>query len=64
MASIALEWGAKFLNLWTYSDLMPVLIIFDYEVGLSPIIQITFLPALSLFLSEKSKNKEFYNVKF
>jgi hypothetical protein len=51
IASIILEWGAKFLELWTYSDLMPVLIIFDYEVGLSPIIQITFLPALSVYIS-------------
>lgn len=51
IASIVLEWTAKFLELWTYSDLMPVLIIFDYEVGLSPIIQITFLPALSVYIS-------------
>ncbi len=52
-ASIVLEWGAKFLELWTYSDLMPILTIFDYEVGLSPIIQITFLPALSVYFSVK-----------
>ena len=51
IASVILEWGAKFLELWTYSDLMPVLTIFDYEVGLSPIIQVTFLPALSVYLS-------------
>jgi len=55
IASIILEWTAKYLGLWTYSDLMPILVIFKYEVGLSPIIQITFLPALSIFLSK------FYN---
>jgi len=51
LASVVLEWAAKYLELWTYSDLMPILVIFDYEVGLSPIMQITFLPALSVYLS-------------
>lgn len=60
LASIVLEWGAKYFGLWTYSNLMPVLIIFDYEVGLSPIIQITFLPALTIYLSHNKQIKSFY----
>ena len=58
IASIVLEWTAKFLELWTYSRLMPVLIIFDYEVGLSPIIQITLLPALSVYFSNAHNYKK------
>ena len=60
IASIVLEWAAKFLELWTYSDLMPVLIIFDYEVGLSPIVQITFLPALSVYFSNARLYKKLH----
>jgi hypothetical protein len=52
LASVVLEWGAKFLELWDYSELMPVLSIFNYEIGLSPILQITFLPALSVYFTK------------
>jgi hypothetical protein len=52
-ASIFLEWAAIFLSLWEYTSAMPVLTIFSYEVGLSPIFQITVLPALSIFLASK-----------
>ncbi len=51
IASVVLEWGAKYFELWTYSNMMPIVSLFNYEVGLSPIIQITFLPALSVYLS-------------
>lgn len=53
LASVILEWVAKYLQLWTYSDMMPIVSVFNYEVGLSPIIQITFLPALSVFAGQK-----------
>lgn len=48
-AAIFLEWLARALNLWEYSDLMPTLTVFGYTVGLSPIIQVTVLPAASVF---------------
>lgn len=50
-ASILLEWAAIYLDLWTYDRSMPTLLIFGYKVGLSPILQITFLPALSIYPS-------------
>ncbi|WP_103664475.1 hypothetical protein [Gracilimonas amylolytica] len=52
-ASIFLEWVAIFLSLWEYTSAMPELTIFSYEVGLSPIVQITVLPALSIYLASK-----------
>jgi len=55
LASIFLEWIAKVLNLWQYSSNMPVIEILNYEVGLSPVLQITFLPALSVYLAVKAK---------
>lgn len=51
LAGILLEWAAIYLDLWTYDRSMPVFSIFGYQVGLSPILQITFLPALSIYLS-------------
>lgn len=53
LASIFLEWAAIYLNLWDYTAEMPSLNIFNHEVGLSPILQITFLPALSIYLAER-----------
>lgn len=52
-ASIALEWLARTLHLWSYSDLMPTLEIFGHVVGLSPIAQITALPALSVYVAAR-----------
>ena len=63
LASIFLEWIAKVLNLWQYSSNMPVIEILNYEVGLSPVLQITFLPALSVYLAGKSKMKNNRNTK-
>ena len=51
-ASIFLEWMALYLELWTYDTSMPTLYVFNYKVGLTPILQITFLPALSVYLAE------------
>ena len=52
-ASILLEWMAIAFNLWEYSDTMPVITVFSYEVGLSPVVQITFLPAASIYLADR-----------
>ena len=51
IASVALEWLALFLELWGYSAWMPTLEMFGFEVGLSPIFQITLLPPLSVFFA-------------
>ncbi|MEP4820969.1 MAG: hypothetical protein ABJ043_11685 [Balneola sp.] len=51
-ASIFLEWMALYLELWEYDTSMPTLYVFNYKVGLTPILQITFLPALSVYLAE------------
>ena len=61
--SIFLEWMAKVLNLWQYSSNMAVIELFNYQVGLSPVLQITFLPALSIYLAEKSTRKGYQNTK-
>lgn len=46
VASVGLEWAAQALGLWGYSDLMPTLTVFGHTVGFSPVVQVTFLPAL------------------
>lgn len=51
VASILLEWLALYLELWDYSALMPTLDVFGFSVGLSPIVQITLLPSLSIWLA-------------
>lgn len=49
VASVGLEWGAQALGLWGYSGLMPTLTVLGHTVGLSPILQVTALPALSVW---------------
>ena len=56
VASVVLEWLARVLNLWGYSDLMPTLTLLGYTVGLAPVIQITLLPALSLYLAVRRRS--------
>lgn len=56
--SIQLEWLALILDLWTYTELMPTLNISGEEVGITPILQITFLPALSVWLAVRSEKAE------
>lgn len=51
-ASIFLEWMALYLELWEYDTSMPTLYLFNYKVGFTPILQITFLPALSVYFAE------------
>lgn len=54
-ASVLLEWMAQVLHLWGYSALMPTIRILGRTVGLSPIIQITALPALSVAWAAHSR---------
>lgn len=51
IASVFLEWMAKVLELWSYSEWMPTFTLFGYTVGLSPVLQVTLLPALSVYLA-------------
>lgn len=53
-AAIGLEWAAKTLGWWTYNAWMPTLTVFDETVGLSPVAQVTLLPALSVWLATRS----------
>jgi hypothetical protein len=46
-ASVGPELAAQALNLWGYSDLMPTVTVLGHTVGLSPVVQVTTLPALS-----------------
>lgn len=47
MASVGLEWAAQALGLWGYSDVMPTVSVAGHTVGLSPVVQVTTLPALA-----------------
>ena len=49
VAGVLLEWFARALDLWSYSVLMPTLIVAGETVGLAPIIQVAVLPAASLY---------------
>jgi hypothetical protein len=51
VASVGLEWAAQALGLWGYSAFMPTLTVIGHSVGLSPIVQVTLLPALSARLA-------------
>ena len=55
IASVALEWLAQVLCLWGYSAWMPTLTVAGYAVGLSPIIQVTLLPVLSVYFATRRK---------
>ena len=48
-AGVLLEWFARALNLWSYSVLMPTIVVSGETVGLAPIIQVAVLPAASLY---------------
>lgn len=55
IAGIFLKWLARALDLWQYTSDMPSIEPFNYQVELSPILQITFLPALSVYLAKKAQ---------
>lgn len=49
VAAVGLEWAAQALDLWGYSELMPTVRVAGHTVGLSPVVQVTALPALALW---------------
>lgn len=51
VASVGLEWAARALGFWGYTAVMPTLTVLGHSVGLSPIAQITLLPALSVYMA-------------
>lgn len=54
--AIGIEWRALLLGRWAYGDLMPIL---PYvRVGLAPVIQMTFLLPLSLYLTKRIVARE------
>lgn len=56
VASVLLEWLARVLNLWGYTEHMPTITLFGHTVGISPIVQITILPALSVAVATNNRN--------
>jgi hypothetical protein len=54
VASVGLEWAARALGLWGYSALMPTVTVLGHTVGLSPVVQVTALPALSVWLATRT----------
>lgn len=51
VAAVFLEWAAQLLELWEYSAWMPTLEVLGRNVARSPIVQVTFLPTLSVLLA-------------
>lgn len=54
VTSVVLEWAARVLGLWSYSAWMPTITVLGHTVGLSPIVQITVLPAASVYLAKRA----------
>lgn len=54
-ASIGLEWVAIYLDLWSYDAFMPVVEVGNRLIGVLPILQITFLPAISVWLAKRER---------
>lgn len=50
--SLLLEWAARRLDLWRYHPAMPTIHLLGLEVGLSPLLQVSLLPAASLALTQ------------
>jgi hypothetical protein len=50
---VFLEWAAQVLALWDYSALMLTIRVFGHAVGLAPVVQITLLPAASVYLETR-----------
>jgi len=51
VAGMVFETCARWLDLWRYRDAMPTLRVAGYEVGLVPILQMTVLPVLSVWIA-------------
>lgn len=43
---------------WAYSDLMPVLSLFDFDVGLSPLLQWIFVPLAAFWFVHRQARRE------
>jgi hypothetical protein len=56
VSGLILEWSAKFMDWWTYSELMPTITLFGETVGVSPVMQMTLLPFFSMLLTVKSSS--------
>ena len=54
VAAVFLEWAAQTLALWGYSALMPTITVGGHTVGLSPVVQITLLPAVNVCLAVRA----------
>lgn len=57
VTSVGLEWAAQVLDLWGYSPLMPTLTVLGHTVGLSPIVQVTTLPAVSAWAAGRQSRR-------
>ena len=58
VAAVFLEWAAQVLDLWGYSGLMPTVEVLGHPVGLSPVVQVTTLPALSVYLATRARSAD------
>lgn len=58
VAGMSLEWLARVLDLWDYTARMSTVPVAGYTVGLSPVVQVTVLPALSLYLAVRRRTQE------
>ena len=57
VAAVLLEWLARRIDLWSYSSAMPTIGLFGEEIGLAPLLQITVLPALSVYLANRLRGR-------
>jgi len=55
LVGVVLEWISQVLRLWGYNPWMPTIPVLGYEVGLLPVLQITVLPAISVYSSTCSR---------
>jgi len=51
VAGMVFETCARWLGLWRYKDTMPTLRVAGHEVGLVPVLQMTVLPVLSVWMA-------------
>lgn len=56
-AGFTLEWMARALGWWTYTPLMPILLVGGETIGISPIVQMSLLPAFSVALAARNAGR-------
>jgi len=59
--AIGIEWRALLFGRWAYADVMPIIPYLN--VGLAPILQMTFLLPLSMYFTKKIATNENYDKK-